>query len=196
MSAIWSQSLKGRAIDMLQPRADDVDFHEIAETLARLNRYAGASTIPVSVGQHTLIAIAATPPALQPWVALHDAHEYVIGDIPTPAKQALLEFAAARGGAYQVFMAEALRNMAHVHDVAIHQAAGLPLPTEEQRAEIKLADLRALMTERRDFLAKPPRAWDFEHIAPLPRAFRPRPWPDVADQLYREFQHLLPSLRA
>lgn len=187
---IWTQTLRGRAFDLLAPTPEMIDFAEIAETLSTLHRYAGAAEKPVSVALHTLIALDAAPPAIRPHVLLHDAHEYVIGELVQPFKMAMAEVLGPRFDA-------ALTSLTDRIDRAIHAAAGLPLPTPAQRALIRHADLTALMTERRDFLARPPLPWApaLEAIKPLPKKYRLRAAPDVADELLSKFRVYLPTLR-
>ena len=192
MQIIMRQSLNGKGHDMLRPKAEDIDFHEIANVLAKINRFARNAPVPVSVAQHTLIALEASPPALRPWVALHDAHEYAIGDITTPTKQALYAFAEARGIVYRDCLEACFNGLVEIHDKAIHKAAGLPLPSDEQRRAIHQIDLCALNTERRDFLNEAHFKWDCDHIAPLRKVFRPLPWPTAADALWRAFYQYLP----
>lgn len=184
----WTQTLRGRAFDLLEPRAEDVDFREIADTLAQINRFNGATEKPISVAQHTLIAASAAQTELRPWVLLHDCHEAYMGDITTPVRRVL--------ALYEVGVIRALAALTEQLDAAIHKAAGLPLPTDEQVGWIALADRRALVTERRDFLARPALSWGerIERIAPLTRVQRHRPAPDVAAELHEAFTQSLPAL--
>jgi hypothetical protein len=191
MSAIWMQSFNGNRIDLLEPSADQVDFREIAETLARINRFAGATEFPISVAYHTIIATHACPQELVPWVLLHDAHEAWIGDIITPVAQALARVCPDG-------FESGLRILKHRADVAVHTAAGLPLPTPDQRALIRRADLVALTTERRDFLRPCVHKWhkEIESMPPLPRVFRPRALQACAIDLYELFTLYLPALQS
>ena len=197
---IWSQSRHGRVIDMLEPRAADVDFHEMALTLAHIPRFNACTEKPISVAQHLLIAALAAPVELRPWVLLHDAHEAVIGDIITPVVAALDAIYVTRCGTTPSDWhkpSALVADLKHRHDVAIHAAAGLPMPDEDQRAAIHEADLRALVTERRDFLARPPLSWGhtIENTPPLTQRFRLRPPLEVADALMAAWCETLPTLR-
>lgn len=191
---IWSQTRHGRAFDLIDPDPAMVNFREIALQLAYINRYAGAALVPVSVAFHTLIAADNAAPSLKPYVLLHDAHEFVIGDIPTPAAQALFALAAP----HALYVRAALERLKRGVDLAVWRAAGLPPPDERTEAEIRHADRIALMTERRDFLAAPPRPWgpELEAIAPARRVYRAgafgRTADDVADRLMAEFHAWLP----
>lgn len=190
VSPIWTQRLKGEALDLLRPKVTDIDFVEVAVTLSYIHRYGGAAEKPVSVALHTLIACDAAPMELRPWVLLHDAHEAFIGDVTTPTRRAL----AAIGG---VNVAHAFAELENRLDRAIHQAAGLPLPSPEQFQAIRKADLCAMATERRDFLARPRKSWghEVERTRPLAKVYRLRSAPDIAAALFLAFQSWLPALR-
>jgi hypothetical protein len=127
--------LSGRRLDLLDPAPSDIAIEDIAHGLARVARWNGQTLgdHAFSVAQHALlvadIAAALKPEAERRWLLaalLHDAPEYVIGDLISP-------FKAAVGLDYKAFELRLLR--------AIHRAFGLPerLP-ETATAEIKNAD--------------------------------------------------------
>lgn len=198
----WAQSLYGRRIDLVNPKVEQVDFREIADTLAGINRYNGGATRPVSVAAHTLYCLLAADAAkysatLKAMVLLHDAHESRVGDTTTPQAQmraALTEemFGPAEAQREREMWREAKRR----HDVAIHQAAGLPLPSPAQAELIFDIDMRVLVTERRDFLAPCAEPWDagLARFLPLPRKLKAIPPAEAAQQLCRAFCTYLPAL--
>jgi 5'-deoxynucleotidase YfbR-like HD superfamily hydrolase len=195
MSDIWMQSLTGGSINLVDPVPTEVNFREIVDTLAQINRYCGAALKPVSVALHTMIAFDAAEPDVKPWVLLHDAHEARIGDITTPMQKAMIEIAAmAIGG--RTIMRNVLTEIKRRHDIAIYAAAELALPTDAQKEAIKRADIIAMQTERRDFLSPCAKAWapEVEALAPLRKVYRLRAAADVADDLYALFQRYLPAL--
>jgi len=203
--AVWCQTLHGHALDLLAPDPRMLDFREIAEQLAAIARFAGAARSrfgAVSVAFHTLLAAHEAPPSLKPYMLVHDAHEFAIGDIPTPAARALARIADADGGGAPRgwIVADALGRLKDGLDRAIWSAAGLAPPDERQRAAIRFHDIKALVTERRDFCAPPPYSWgpEIEAVAPSARVWRGdefgRTPLDVADSLWRAFQTHLPSL--
>jgi hypothetical protein len=120
---IYSQSLNGTGVELIAPSPAQVDFREIAETLAHLNRYAGAASPPVSVGLHTLIVIDVAPGFAKPYAALHDAHEARIGDIISPTVRALREIAAVEHG---VRVADALEDAIEELSAATTARSGRP----------------------------------------------------------------------
>ena len=95
----WQRMLSGRRLDLLDPSPFDIEIEDIAHGLARVARWNG-QTIgehAFSVAQHSVVVeeIAAhIKPGLDPkWrlaALLHDASEYVIGDMisPKPASAA------------------------------------------------------------------------------------------------------------
>lgn len=99
----WQRMLSGRRLDILDPSPVDVELSDIAHGLARVARWNGQTLgdYPFSVAQHSVLVLelfrAANPdasPAAQLQALLHDAPEYVMGDIISP-------FKAAMGGNYK-----------------------------------------------------------------------------------------------
>lgn len=95
--------LSGRRLDILDPSPVDVELSDIAHGLARVARWNGQTIgdYPFSVAQHSVLVLelfrAANPdagPVAQLQCLLHDAPEYVMGDIISP-------FKAAMGGNYK-----------------------------------------------------------------------------------------------
>jgi len=133
--------LSGRRLDLLDPSALDVEIEDIAHGLARVARWNGQTSGQhiFSVAQHTLLveAIARRRTSLDRRarlaLLLHDAPEYVIGDMITP-------FKAVIGDAYKAMERRLL--------AAIHLRFGLPgvLPAELTKL-IKSADRAAAYLE-------------------------------------------------
>ncbi len=131
----WQRMLSGRRLDLLDPSPDDVAIEDIAHGLARVARWNGqtAGAHAFSVAQHTLIVeeiyAALNPGAERGWhlaALLHDAPEYVVGDLISP-------FKAAIGLDYKAFENRLL--------AAIHRRFGLPAELPGPiTAEIKRAD--------------------------------------------------------
>jgi 5'-deoxynucleotidase YfbR-like HD superfamily hydrolase len=90
--------LSGRRLDLLDPSPLDIEIEDIAHGLARVARWNG-QTIgehAFSVAQHSIVVeeiVAHVQPDIEPrWrlaALLHDASEYVIGDMISPFKAAL-----------------------------------------------------------------------------------------------------------
>src|SRR5438128_8875636 len=94
----WQRMLSGRRLDLLDPSPLDIEIEDIAHGLARVARWNGQTKGPhaFSVAQHSLLVENLTA-MLEPAVdrdarlaaLLHDAPEYVIGDMISPFKAAL-----------------------------------------------------------------------------------------------------------
>ena len=133
--------LSGRRLDLLDPSALDVEIADIAHGLARVARWNGQTAGPhvFSVAQHSLL-VEAVGGGLNPALAaperlellLHDAPEYVIGDIISPLKNAI-------GDAYRSVERRLL--------AAIRQRVGLPAPTPALARLVKRADRIAAFLE-------------------------------------------------
>ncbi len=91
----FQRMLSGRRLDLLDPSPLDIEIEDIAHGLARVARWNGQTSGPhiFSVAQHSLlvehVAIAIDPGIPARWrmmVLLHDAPEYVIGDMISPFK--------------------------------------------------------------------------------------------------------------
>lgn len=195
----WLPSVNGLPIDLVAPRAVEVDFGEIAHALAHINRSSGNSREPVSVGLHTLIGYDFVPPSLRAKWLLHDAHETRLGDTTSPAKEATHAVAAELyGPGIADKIAEVRAELEARHDAAIHAAAGVLAPSAEDRAALRVADLRALATERRDFYTRgpAPRPWHIDTIGIQPggKVWRWMPPIAVEARLLVLFRSELPAL--
>ncbi len=177
--------LSGRRLDLLDPSPLDVEIEDIAHGLARVARWNGQTRGAhiFSVAQHCLlvdaIARAKNPRldrSLRLAILLHDAPEYVIGDMISP-------FKAVIGDAYKAVEKRLLR--------AIHIRFGLPpeLPGDVVRL-LKGADRGAAYleattfagfsaAEARRFFGAPP------ELAPAVREDYLVPW--SADQAGRRY---------
>ena len=141
-SRAWQRMLSGRRLDLLDPSPLDVEIADIAHGLARVARWNGQTEGAhiFSVAQHTLLVdiVARTRwPSLDRKarleILMHDAPEYVIGDMISP-------FKAVIGDAYRAVEARLL--------AAIHLRFGLPpaLPAKLTRL-IKSSDRAAAYLE-------------------------------------------------
>jgi hypothetical protein len=189
----WQRMLSGRRLDLLDPSPLDVEIEDIAHGLARVARWNGQTKGAhiFSVAQHALLVEAlarAKAPRLDARgrlaVLLHDAPEYVIGDMISP-------FKAVIGDSYKAVEQRLL--------AAIHLRFGLPatLPEALQNL-IKSADHSAAYleatrlagfepAEARRFFGPPPK-----FSAALERDYL-TPWPaGTAEARFRErFKKLL-----
>ena len=131
----WQRMLSGRRLDLLDPSPMDIEIEDIAHGLARVARWNGQTTgdHAFSVAQHSVVVeeiaahlSAGLAPRWRLAALLHDAPEYVIGDMISPFKTAL-------GLDYRTFEDRL--------EGAIHVRFGLPARTPAPiTALIKAAD--------------------------------------------------------
>ncbi|CTQ48892.1 HD domain-containing protein [Jannaschia donghaensis] len=97
-SRAWQRMLSGRRLDLLDPTPVDIEIEDIAHGLAFVARWNGQTRgdWPYSVAEHSLLVVdiftrldpRASPRHLLS-ALLHDAPEYVIGDMISPVKAAV-----------------------------------------------------------------------------------------------------------
>ena len=93
----WQRMLSGRRLDLLNPSPLDVEIEDIAHGLARVARWNGQTAGPhiFSVAQHSLLVetLVSRDLAIDArgalFALLHDAPEYVIGDMISPFKSVI-----------------------------------------------------------------------------------------------------------
>ena len=156
----WQRMLSGRRLDLLDPSPLDVEISDIAHGLARVARWNGQTrgAHAFSVAQHCLVVetifsrLEENSPEARQMALLHDAPEYVIGDMISPFKSVV-------GGGYK---AVELRL-----EAAIHLRFALPAhPSRALKTLIKKADTIAAyfeatelagfsVTEARKFFGQP-----------------------------------------
>ena len=137
----WQRMLSGRRLDLLDPSPLDVELTDIAHGLARVARWNGQTSgdHAFSVAQHCLVVESifrhfneATPGDCL-MALLHDAPEYVIGDMISP-------FKAVVGGGYKTVEKRL--------EAAVHLRFGLPPhPSRDLKDKIKKADTIAAYFE-------------------------------------------------
>jgi len=131
----WQRMLSGRRLDLLDPTPMDIEIEDIAHGLAFVARWNGQTQgdFAYSVAEHSLLVealFARIVPAAEPkWklaALLHDAPEYVIGDMISPVKNAV-------GPGYE--------DLDERLTAAIHIRFGLPAKTPPLiKKQIKKAD--------------------------------------------------------
>lgn len=171
----WIQTRDGTAFDLLEPKAADVHFSEVAHALACIPRFCGH--VPgghYSVAQHCVLGADYLNGRNGPQAALcfllHDAHEAYMGDIISPVIRAL-------GRRAQL----AIDNLKRRLDAVIYEAV-FGLPAEDiygkWAADVRDIDMRMLATEREYLLAPAPQPWsgDDKPHKPLALGYHLQPW--------------------
>lgn len=185
----WQRMLSGRRLDLLDPSPLDIEIEDIAHGLARVARWNGQTigTHAFSVAQHSLIVEDICRKLAPEWdkkrrllALLHDAPEYVIGDMISP-------FKAALGFDYKAFEAKL--------EGAIHLRFGLPAhPPAVVKGVIKRADIicayfEAIQlagfseAEAKRFFGAPPRA--------IRLKLTPQPTAQVQEAFLKRFRSLI-----
>jgi len=185
----WQRMLSGRRLDLLDPSPLDVEIEDIAHGLARVARWNGQTTgeHAFSVAQHSLLVEDICRKLAPEWsrerrllALLHDAPEYVIGDMISP-------FKAALGLDYKAFELKL--------EAAIHLRFGLPAhPPAAVKGVIKRADIicahfEAVQlagfteAEAKRFFGAPPRG--------LKLTIKPKPTAEVQEAFLKRFRSLL-----
>jgi 5'-deoxynucleotidase YfbR-like HD superfamily hydrolase len=186
----WQRMLSGRRLDLLDPSPLDIEIADIAHGLARVARWNGQTTGAhiFSVAQHTLLVDAVArhrvghvDRRLGLALLLHDAPEYVVGDMITPFKAVIAD-------SYKAVEKRLL--------AAIHIRFGLPpkLPDSVEKL-IKAADRASAFLEatRLAGFGTEEALWFFGRPPALPTAIEREylvPWPaDAAEARYLERFH-------
>jgi 5'-deoxynucleotidase YfbR-like HD superfamily hydrolase len=160
----WQRMLSGRRLDLLDPSPLDIEIGDIAHGLARVARWNGQTKgeHAFSVAEHSMVVeqiCAQLDPALdRRWrlaALLHDAPEYVIGDMISP-------FKAALGLDYKAFE----HKLAGAIHLRFGLPANLPAPVKDltKRADLICAYFEATQLagfserEAKRFFGAPPRS--------------------------------------
>lgn len=195
----WIQTRGGHAIDLVPPDPTTLVFGDLAYAVAHLNRYTGhAGVYPVA--QHLVLGARALrdeghASGVQRAYLLHDLHEGICGDLSSPGKRAVRAYhrrVLAEAAAYfhrGAPGADLDRMEAAIPDpwtryeggcaraVRLRFAGPLTMP-----GAVKIADIRMLLTEKRDLFAEPTHGRDWRDTIPeefrllAPYEFRIVPW--------------------
>ena len=169
----WQRMLSGRRLDLLDPTPLDIEIEDIAHGLAFLSRWNGQTIGQhgFSVAEHSLLVeevFTTIYPKIDPkWkmaALLHDAPEYVIGDLISPVK-------ASVGNGYSSLEDKLMR--------VINLRFGLPaIIPQSIKVKIKIADKHSAWAEavkiagfsiaEANKIFGVPKLVDFEKIVILP----------------------------
>lgn len=191
----WQRMLSGRRLDLLNPSPVDIEIEDIAHGLSRVARWNGQTTgeWAFSVAQHSVM-VEALAVELEPQLSvthrlqalLHDASEYVVGDMISPFKTAIgLDY----------------REMEDRLQQAIHIRFGLP-PTLPAKIKslIKKADLHAARIEATGIAGfseqEARKLWGKPPAVKITGRFDPTPIPpdQAKAMMLSRFNSLIPAL--
>lgn len=161
----WIQTWKGKAVDLLDPRPEQICIEDIAHALARICRYTGHTDEHYSVAQHSVLVAEHVPEDIRLAALLHDAAEAYVQDVSRPLKQALRIVSDRMNtpSAYDLIESQ------------ISDAIALKFGVSFDDSRLACADIRMLATEARDlgFLEKAPCPWGLT-AEPYPEPIIPR----------------------
>lgn len=155
----YNQTLaSGHPFWSLVPSVDDIDIEDIASHLSRLCRFNGALKDGIeiyTVAQHSCLVSDHLPDPLKLEGLLHDAQEYVLGDMSKPIK---MNLAILSGGV------DYWKQLEHGVEGVIRRKFSLP---ERMSPEVKHQDYLAVAAEHRDLQnniglvdwGTPPQTW-------------------------------------
>lgn len=194
----WQRMLSGRRLDILDPSPLDVELSDIAHGLARVARWNGQTVgdYPFTVAQHSILVLELFRAANREadtrsllYAVLHDAPEYVMGDIISP-------FKAAMGGNYKEVENRLLG--------AVHLRFSLPaVPSVALGKLIKRADREAAYLEAthlagfepdeaRKFFGEP--SFPVFEFEPFEKLIRPWPTREAYDRFVEAVEKLSAAL--
>lgn len=154
----WMQTANGKRVNLEHDIGFSPNLTDIAVQLSHLNRYCGGTVRPYSVAEHSIFVSRlcqeryGVDEAL--WGLLHDAHEMITGDIPSPVKR--------------ILDSDALRDLENDIDFRIARKFDLEELVRDDgvKDNVRKMDLVALMTEHRDLQVS---AGDWGvHVEPCP----------------------------
>ena len=131
MSGMWMETHRGGRFYPGWPEHLVPDIKDIAHALSNICRFGGHCARFYSVAEHSIHVARLLPPELRLQGLMHDAAEYVMGDMPTPLKRALHDYRVLEAKVWAV----------------IADTFGLPLNLDSQ---VHRADLSMLALEKRD----------------------------------------------
>jgi uncharacterized protein len=181
----FSTTQSGQVIDLLNPNSKLISLADLALGLSRINRFNGQTRLgPLSVAQHSVTVVkiiqqGPNTPLLSLQALLHDGHEYLLGDISSPAEAAIAP--------------EIINRRKRDLDLSIYRALQVPYPDAASATLINRADRVALATEWRDLMpTQVPAHW------PQPANFSVKPlshWTKAHDLFVALFTKLFTAAK-
>ena len=173
----WIQTYTGKKFYPLDPRPEEICIEDIAHSLSLQCRFAGHCRFFYSVGQHSLLVSRSVSTENAMWGLLHDAAEAYLVDLPRPIKK------------YSELGRIYMQVETKLEEV-IARRFGLPLDIP---SEVKYADQRAVMTEKRDLMR--PCEWEKDnHLDPFESRIVPWPPGTAESQFIREYDKLFTEI--
>jgi 5'-deoxynucleotidase YfbR-like HD superfamily hydrolase len=170
MNATTMQTYTGKLVDLANFGEEDVRLPDISHALSLISRFTGHSKCPYSVAQHSVMVSRLTLPENALWGLLHDASEAYLGDVATPLKNLL--------PGYRELEERVQQTIARVFRLS------WPMPPD-----VKQADLRALMAEKRDLISCS-HDWGID-VEPACGPVNPYSWTQAKELFEARFKELV-----
>ena len=168
----WFQTVSGKAFPLPDFKPSDFHIEDIAHALSLVCRFSGHCLAFYSVAQHSVLASQIVPDQFRMWALLHDASEAYMSDVVAPFKDQLPQYKELEKKVMQA--------------ICIRFAIPMEMP-----AQVAMADLTVLATEKRDLLLPEPQPWDcLEGVLPMETKIQPWPWAKAKQIFLETFKEL------
>jgi hypothetical protein len=169
--------------DFRDPKKSVFELTDLVTACSRICRFNGHTNCDTSVLNHSLIvekilAEQEMNPGIRLAGLVHDLHEGLVGDLPSPLKPFLSEWKEIEGEAME---------LTHCH---IERTFGITYPKHWQLSEVWNADRRSCMTEARDYMKVDISQWGWT-LEPLKD---PLPFPNHPLQQIIDFNQIFATL--
>jgi uncharacterized protein len=156
----WMVTASGTEVNLAYITGHEISVGDIAAQLSRIRRFTGAPKRSISVAEHSLRVCdvverhhGCTSPSGLLAALMHDAHEYLTGDLSSPMKQLI-------GEAWDVVELDVQQR--------VLQHFGLLTAYRTHQHLIKPADLMVLTAEKQQCMPESFRTWPCEIFHPAP----------------------------
>lgn len=166
----FTQTYSGKKFEFLNPAPDTIAIIDIAHSLSMICRFNGNTTSHYSVAEHSLWVESKVSEPFKKQALMHDASEAYIADLVRPIKKVLPGY----------------NELEEVIMRAIASKYGFEWPMSP---EVKEADDRMLMTEKRDLILKTDFEWGVDYV-PYDDIIVPSSQTDAKNRFLMRFQEL------
>lgn len=150
----------GRVFNLADPKPEQVHVPDIAHALSKLCRFTGHTDKFYSVAQHSVLVSMEVPAQYALLALFHDAHEAYTGDMNGPLKSLLAEYTDAYQHIVRPIDCAIFKVLPVDADATSHLSKAYPIKsTHEAWDYIHQADMRVLMSEKRDLMPATGSPW-------------------------------------
>lgn len=179
----WFQTFTGKKVFPFEPKVEDVDVADIIHALSNICRFGGHSKF-YSVAQHSVYVSHFCNPENALIGLLHDFTEAYVGDVVRPLKRGLTDYVVLE------------KRWAEV----IGEALGLGDSLANLPPDVKRADMKLLVTEKRDVMTRGPGRDKiepgYEPVEPIQKRIKPLLPTQALILFWKRLRQLAPELAA